>query len=58
MKTFSPIHPAQVLTYLRLLDLPQGLLLNFNVLRVILNRRSSRSLPLDDVVPVTEVEEP
>jgi len=26
-----PVHEAQVLTYLRLLDKPLGLLLNFNV---------------------------
>jgi GxxExxY protein len=26
-----PVHTSQVLTYLRLLDLHQGLLLNFNV---------------------------
>jgi GxxExxY protein len=28
---FLPIHHAQMLTYLKLLDLPQALLINFNV---------------------------
>ena len=45
-----PVHAAQVLTYLRLLNLRQGLLINFNVpclkdgLRSILN---SRYKPID-----------
>lgn len=30
-----PIHSAQVLTYLRLLDLRKGLLINFNVVRLV-----------------------
>ncbi len=30
-----PIHLAQVLTYLKLLDLRQGLLINFNVTRLV-----------------------
>lgn len=30
-----PIHEAQVMTYLKLLKLRQGLLINFNVLRLI-----------------------
>jgi len=29
-----PIHQAQVLTYLKLLNLPQGIILNFNTLRL------------------------
>jgi len=29
VETFAPVHPKQVLTYLRLLDLPLGLLINF-----------------------------
>ena len=29
-----PIHEAQILTYMQLLDLPKGLLLNFNVLNL------------------------
>jgi GxxExxY protein len=31
----APIHQAQVLTYLKLLSLGQGLLLNFNVVRLV-----------------------
>ncbi len=45
----SPVHGKQVLTYLRLMDLPLGLLMNFGaatfkegVKRVINNRASSR----------------
>jgi GxxExxY protein len=42
-----PVHDAQVLTYLRVLNLPQGLLINFNVpllkrgIRSILNSRAT-----------------
>jgi GxxExxY protein len=35
-----PIHQAQVLTYLKLLDLHQGLLLNFNARRLVDGLRS------------------
>jgi GxxExxY protein len=35
-----PVHTAQVLTYLRLLDLRQGFLLNFNVARMVEGIRS------------------
>ena len=35
-----PIHHAQVLTYLKLLDLHQGLLINFNARRVVDGLRS------------------
>jgi GxxExxY protein len=31
VQSFEPVHSAQLLTYLRLSDLPLGLLLNFNV---------------------------
>ena len=30
-ESIAPIHQAQVITYLKLLDLPLGLLINFNV---------------------------
>jgi iron complex transport system substrate-binding protein len=30
-----PVHQAQVLTYMRLLDCPAGLLINFNVARLV-----------------------
>ena len=45
-----PIHDAQVMTYLRLLNLPQGFLINFNVRRLvdgvrsILNTRTSTNV--------------
>ncbi len=29
LETFAPVHPKQLLTYLRLLNLPLGLLINF-----------------------------
>lgn len=29
VETFAPVHPQQLLTYLRLLNLPLGLLINF-----------------------------
>jgi GxxExxY protein len=29
-----PVHEAQLRTYLRLLDLPVGLLINFNVIKL------------------------
>ena len=31
VETFAPIHEAQMLTYLRLMRCPVGLLINFNV---------------------------
>ena len=31
VERMAPVHPKQVLTYLRLLNLPVGLLINFNV---------------------------
>ena len=31
VETLAPVHQAQVITYLRLLQLPLGLLINFNV---------------------------
>lgn len=34
-RTLSPIHYRQLLTYLRLMDLPLGLLLNFGGLRLV-----------------------
>lgn len=30
-----PIHKAQLLTYMKLLDVPLGLLINFNVVRLV-----------------------
>lgn len=30
-----PVHQSQVLTYLKLIDLPQGLIINFNVRRLV-----------------------
>lgn len=30
VKTFAPIHQAQLLTYMKLLDAPKGILYNFN----------------------------
>ena len=47
---FLPIHDAQIMTYLRVLKMHQGLLINFNVgrlvdgVRSILNSRASRYL--------------
>ena len=35
-----PVHQAQVMTYLKLLDLRQGLLVNFNVPRLVKGLRS------------------
>jgi GxxExxY protein len=35
VESLQHLHNAQVLTYLRLLNLPLGLLINFNVVRVI-----------------------
>jgi GxxExxY protein len=35
VERLQPIHQAQVLTYLRLLDLRQGLLMNFNVHKLV-----------------------
>ena len=34
LERLQPIHQAQVLTYLRLLGLPQGIILNFNTRRL------------------------
>jgi len=48
-----PIHQAQLMTYLRLLDLRQGFLINFNVRRLvdgvssILNSRTRAAEPFD-----------
>ena len=36
----APIHEAQVITYLKLLKVPRGLLLNFNVPRLTMGLRS------------------
>jgi len=51
VEKLAPVHGKQVLTYLRLLDLPYGLLINFNSARLndglhrILNPRSSSAPP-------------
>lgn len=50
LERLAPVHTRQVLTYLRLLDLPVGLLINFGAARMgdglqrIVNKRSSRAL--------------
>jgi GxxExxY protein len=31
---FLPIHKAQLLSYMKLLDIPLGLIINFNVLKL------------------------
>jgi GxxExxY protein len=49
LEKLAPVHMRQTLTYLRLLDLPVGLLINFGVARLvdglqrIVNDRSSRA---------------
>ncbi|GAB5558720.1 MAG: GxxExxY protein [Synoicihabitans sp.] len=35
VETILPIHKAQLLTYMKLLDVPLGLLINFNVTRLV-----------------------
>jgi GxxExxY protein len=35
VENLLPVHQAQVLTYMRLLDRPAGLLINFNVARLV-----------------------
>jgi GxxExxY protein len=53
VERFLPIHDAQVMTYLRALDLRQGLLINFNVgrlvdgVRSILNAKATRRSTLE-----------
>ena len=34
IETVHPIHQAQLLSYMKLLDIPLGLIINFNVLRL------------------------
>jgi GxxExxY protein len=34
VETIRPIHKAQLLSYMRLLDIPLGLLINYNVERL------------------------
>ena len=34
VETVAPIHKAQVLSYMKLLDIPLGLIINFNVLKL------------------------
>lgn len=34
VETVQPIHKAQLLSYMKLLDVPLGLLINFNVLKL------------------------
>jgi GxxExxY protein len=34
IETVHPIHRAQLLSYMKLLDIPLGLIINFNVLRL------------------------
>ena len=34
VETVHPIHKAQLLSYMKLLDIPLGLIINFNVLRL------------------------
>ena len=34
IETVHPIHKAQLLSYMKLLDIPLGLIINFNVLRL------------------------
>ncbi len=55
----APVHSRQVLTYLRLLDLPLGLIMNFGggtfnegLKRVANNPRSARARPAIPVVPL------
>jgi hypothetical protein len=50
-----PVHQAQVLTYMKLLKLPHGLLINFNVPRLI---DGLRSLVLDAGRPGGTLVEP
>ena len=52
VETMAPVHPKQVLTYLRLLNLPVGLLINFGAAtmkqglhRIVNNYRPSISAP-------------
>ena len=40
IERFLPIHDAQVLTYLKLLDLHQGILMNFNATRLVKGLRN------------------
>jgi GxxExxY protein len=52
VEKLAPVHHKQVLTYLRLLDLPVGILANFGVANMnaglfrILNQRASGPLPI------------
>jgi GxxExxY protein len=49
LEKLAPVHTQQILTYLRLLDLPIGLLINFGAARMedglqrVVNNRSSRA---------------
>lgn len=49
LEKLAPVHTRQILTYLRLLDLPIGLLINFGAARLgdglqrVVNNRSSRA---------------
>jgi GxxExxY protein len=60
VKTTAPIHQAQLLTYLRITDVPVGLLINFNVpvLRNGVKRMLNKNhelvdrLPADDAAPL------
>jgi GxxExxY protein len=55
LERLAPVHTQQILTYLRLLDLPVGLLINFGAARMddglkrIINKRSS--LAATSIVP-------
>jgi iron complex transport system substrate-binding protein len=55
LEKLAPVHMRQILTYLRLMDLPVGLLINFGVARLddglqrVVNNRSSRAATI--IVP-------
>ena len=35
VETIHPVHEAQILTYLKLLEVPKGILINFNVVNIV-----------------------
>jgi GxxExxY protein len=45
VEQIAPIHEAQILTYLKLSKIPQGLLINFNVRRLLDGLKSYLNTP-------------
>lgn len=47
-KTIEPIFEAQILTYMKSLEVPQGLIINFNCVNILVRNKSLLSMIFTD----------